>query len=66
VLRWNVFKRSYDARKRQSIHLIYTVDVDLEDEAAIEARAPAHVARTPDMRYRFVARAPADWPSGRS
>jgi len=59
VLRWNVFKRSYDARKRQAIHLIYTVDVELEDEAAVEARAPAHVTRTPDMRYRFVAHAPA-------
>lgn len=58
---FTVHKRSYDARKRGVITLIYTVDVALRDaaEPAVMARAIAHVAPSPDMRYRFVARAPA-------
>ncbi len=58
---FTVYKRSYDARKRGAIFLIYTVDVELrdEDEGALIARGLPHVARSPDMRYRFVATAPA-------
>jgi uncharacterized FAD-dependent dehydrogenase len=58
---FTVHKRSYDARKRGVITLIYTVDVTLRAaaEPAVMARAIAHVAPSPDMRYRFVAKAPA-------
>jgi uncharacterized FAD-dependent dehydrogenase len=58
---FTVFKRSYDARKRSAIVLIYTVDCELAvDEAAVLARfeGDAHVRPTPDMRYRFVGQAP--------
>lgn len=57
---FTVHKRSYDARKRSAILLIYTVDVELRDTAAaaVAARGIAHVAPSPDMRYRFVAQAP--------
>ncbi len=56
-----VFKRSYDARKRSAIFLIYSVDVEVTDEAALLARLKGvpHVQPTPDMAYRFVTRAPA-------
>ena len=56
-----VFKRSYDARKRSAISLIYSLDVDVKDEAALRARLAglAHVQPTPDMAYAVVARAPA-------
>ncbi len=55
-----VFRRAYDARKRGAIHLIYTLDVEVADEAAVLARFAGnpHVGRTPDMAYRHVARAP--------
>jgi uncharacterized protein len=58
-----VFKRAYDARKKAAIQLIYTVDCDVEDEARVLARlaGDAHVRTSPDMRYRFVAHAPADF-----
>ncbi len=58
---FTVFRRAHDARKRTAIHLIYTVDAEVRDEAALLARlaGKAHVARTPDMEYQFVARAPA-------
>ncbi|MGE4071427.1 MAG: NAD(P)/FAD-dependent oxidoreductase [Lysobacterales bacterium] len=59
LLGFTVYKRSYDARKRGAILLIYTVDVQLRDESSVLARAPTHVTASPDMRYRFVTRAPA-------
>ena len=56
----HVFRRGYDARKKSSIHWVYTVDVVLRDEPAALARRLPKVALTPDMAYRFVARAPTD------
>ena len=55
-----IFRRGYDARKRSAIHLVYTLDVTVPDEAATLTRLAGHphVARTPDMAYRHVARAP--------
>jgi len=54
---YTVFKRSYDARKRSAIVLIYALDVDLVDEAAVLARLrhDAHVMPAPDTGYKFVA-----------
>ncbi len=54
-----VFRRGYDARRKSAIQLVYTVDVELADEAAVLARRLPKVAVTPDMNYQFVARAPA-------
>ncbi len=60
LLRAEVYKRSYDARKRSAIHLIYTVDVELEAglEDGFAQPAVPHIARSPAMEYRFVTRAP--------
>jgi uncharacterized FAD-dependent dehydrogenase len=61
-----VFKRGYDARKRAAIVFVYTVDCEVHDEAAVLARhaGDPHVRPAPDMRYRFVAQAPADFAQG--
>ena len=61
LLDFTVYKRSYDARQRRAILLIYTVDVKLADAAAasVAKRSIPHVGPTPDMRYRFVAQAPS-------
>ncbi|WP_266183710.1 NAD(P)/FAD-dependent oxidoreductase [Dyella humicola] len=58
---YTVFRRGYDARKRSAIQLIYTLDVDVADEAAILKRHAddKHVQPTPDTSYHFVAQAPA-------
>lgn len=55
-----VFRRGYDARKPQAIMLVYTLDVDVADEAAILARhaGDQRIGPAPDTAYRFVARAP--------
>ena len=55
---FTVFRRAYDARRRHAIELIYTVDADVTDEAAVLARDPT-ISVSPDTSYRFVARAPA-------
>ena len=54
---YTVYKRSYDARKRSAILFIYSLDVDVVDEAAVLARGKhdAHLAPTPDTNYKFVA-----------
>ncbi len=61
LLRFTVFRRAVDARKRSAIFLIYTVDAEVADEPGLLERlaGKAHIAITPDMDYRFVARAPA-------
>ena len=60
---FTVFKRAYDARKKTAIQLIYTVDCEVKDEAAVLTRfeADPHVRPAPDARYRFVAHAPVDF-----
>jgi uncharacterized FAD-dependent dehydrogenase len=58
----SVFRRGYDARKRGNIQLIYTLDVEVADEAGLLKRHAddKHVQPTPDTNYRFVAQAPTD------
>ncbi len=58
-----IFRRGYDARRKSAIELVYTLDLELDDEAAVLARhaGDRHVRTTPDMRYRFVGHAPADF-----
>ncbi|MBI1358813.1 MAG: hypothetical protein GC155_00850 [Alphaproteobacteria bacterium] len=55
-----VFKRAYDARKTSAIQLIYTIDAEVEGEAAVLKRLAKdrHITPAPDTRYKFVARAP--------
>lgn len=63
----SVFKRSWDARRKTAVVLIYTVDVALADTAAEAALLAAHaddphLRPTPDMSWQPPAVAPAGWP----
>ncbi len=62
LLGLTVFKRSYDARRRGAIELIYALDIEVADEAALLQRFEndRHLGPSPDTSYRFVAKAPAD------
>jgi uncharacterized protein len=62
LLAYTIAKRSYDARKRSAIVLIYSIDVEVRKEAEILQRLhdDPHVKPTPDTRYHFVAQAPPD------
>ncbi|GAM73013.1 NAD(FAD)-utilizing dehydrogenase [Vibrio ishigakensis] len=57
---FTVFRRGYDARKKSNILLIYTLDIELENEAQLldTFSHDPHVKQTPDMEYKFVAKAP--------
>ena len=60
LVRYTVFRRAHDARKRSDIKLTYIVDVEVKNEAAVLKRIAGkpHCGVTPDMTYRFVTRAP--------
>jgi len=62
---FRIFKRAHDARNKQAIFYIYTLDVTVADEAALLARfaRDPDVRPAPDMVYKFVAHAPSDFPS---
>jgi len=53
---FTVYKRSYDARKKAAIVLIYSIDADVRNEAAVLARLKKdqHVMPSPDVDYKFV------------
>lgn len=54
-----VFRRSYDARKKTAINLIYTLDIETsKDEQLLKQfHADRNVTSTPDTSYQFVAQA---------
>ncbi|WP_327752881.1 NAD(P)/FAD-dependent oxidoreductase [Sphingobium sp. SJ10-10] len=58
-----VVRRGNDARRKNAIQLVYTVDVEVTDEAEVLERfAKDHDVRPrPDTDYKFVARAPQGW-----
>jgi uncharacterized FAD-dependent dehydrogenase len=57
-----IFRQGYDARRRDAIQLIYTLDVELKNEHAALSRLQndKQISITPDTAYRFVAQAPKD------
>jgi uncharacterized FAD-dependent dehydrogenase len=60
LISFTVFRRSYDARKKSAIMLIYTLDVDVRNEQALlkKFQRDRHINPTPDTSYHFVTRAP--------
>ncbi|OGB27554.1 MAG: hypothetical protein A3I66_06670 [Burkholderiales bacterium RIFCSPLOWO2_02_FULL_57_36] len=60
LLGYSIFRRSYDARKKTAIVLIYALDVETRNEAALLQRLKGdrYVAPSPDTSYKFVAKAP--------
>ena len=55
--RFSVFRRGYDARKRGAIMLIYTLELEVADEAALLARHAdsRDLQVAPDTRYHPIA-----------
>ena len=58
--RFGVVRRGNDARKKTAIKLVYVLDVQVRDEAAVLARHAddSHIHPAPDTGYRFPVRAP--------
>jgi uncharacterized FAD-dependent dehydrogenase len=64
IAHWQVFKRSFDARKK--LLVVYIVDVNLhnpQQEALLlkQHTGNPHIQATPDMQWRPPVQAPADW-----
>ena len=60
LLSCTVFRRGHDARRKSAVTLVYSLDVEVKNEAAVLKRfaKDSHVQPTPDMEYRFIAHAP--------
>ena len=60
---YSIYRRGNDARRRNAILLVYTVDVALNDEAEVLARLAGDkdVRPAPDMTYSSPVRAPEGW-----
>ncbi|WP_434340402.1 NAD(P)/FAD-dependent oxidoreductase [Motilimonas cestriensis] len=59
---FHMFKRGYDARKKTNIFLVYTLDIEVDNEAELLAqfKNDPHVKMAPDTSYKFVAKAPSN------
>jgi uncharacterized FAD-dependent dehydrogenase len=57
-----VFRRGHDLRKKTAITLVYSLDVTVRHEASVLERfaGDTQVRPTPDIDYRFLARAPSE------
>ena len=66
VCSFSVFKRSYDARKKANILLIYQLDVELrsaqEHKLLEQFKNDSRVSQSPDTHYRFVTQADPHFP----
>ncbi|MDO9167744.1 MAG: NAD(P)/FAD-dependent oxidoreductase [Methylobacter sp.] len=62
LITYTLFRQGFDARKRNAILLVYTVDVDVSNEKALLNRLAddPHITLTPDSSYHFVTGAPKD------
>ncbi|MCK9394284.1 MAG: NAD(P)/FAD-dependent oxidoreductase [Methylobacter sp.] len=60
LITYTIFRQGYDARKRNAILLVYTVDVAAKNEQAILNRLQddPHISLTPDTTYHIVTQAP--------
>ena len=58
LIDYTIFRRGYDARKRNAITFVYTVDVTVKSEAALLKKNLQHMTIAPDMSYHVVAQAP--------
>ncbi|NRB42311.1 MAG: NAD(P)/FAD-dependent oxidoreductase, partial [Pseudomonadales bacterium] len=67
LLQIQLFKRSYDARKKNQIQLIYQVDIDLTEAAEkrvlTQFSGKGFVRPSPDTAYHFVAQASETFPT---
>jgi hypothetical protein len=66
LLGFTLFKRSYDARKKNSeLLFIYTIDLETsnEDELLRRFESDAKIGVAPDVSYKFVGQAPAELPA---
>ena len=60
LISYAIFRRGFDARKPSAILFIYTLDVDVKNEASLlkNLKKSQHITSAPDTSYHFAAQAP--------
>ena len=60
LISFQIFKRSYDARKNVALAFIYTIDLSVKNEEVLlkTFSNDGHIRPSPDTSYHFVAKAP--------
>ncbi len=60
LVSYKVFRQGHDARKKAEIYLVYTLDVEITNQAVYLEKlgAESGISLTPDTTYKFVAQAP--------
>ncbi|WP_333873536.1 NAD(P)/FAD-dependent oxidoreductase [Methylobacter sp.] len=60
LITYTIFRQGFDARKRNAILLVYTIDIETTNEQAILKRLAddPHISLTPDSTYHFITQAP--------
>lgn len=52
---YRIFKRSLDARKKDNIHYVYVVDVEVKNEKKLlEKNREKNISKTPDLAYHML------------
>ena len=56
---YHIFRQSHDARKRDAIQMVYTIDVEVTNEAKILAKFAddIHINQSPQTEYRLISNA---------
>ena len=53
ILSYKIFRRSLDARKKDNIHYVYTVDINVKNENKVLSKKNKDISVSPDMEYKF-------------
>ena len=56
LIGFSIARRAHDARRKAAILMVYSLDVEVADEAIVLARGLTGVMPTPDTSYSFVTR----------
>jgi len=68
LIQFQIFKRSYDARKNAVLTFIYTVDLSAKNEEGLlkQFDGDIHIRQSPDTSYHFVTKAPESIENGQA
>lgn len=63
LIRYTIARRAHDARDKDDIQLVYSVDVTVKNEGQVlnRTKRDRNVGPTPDTGYRFMTKMPADY-----
>ena len=62
LIDFTIFRRGFDARSKNKITLLYTIDLNTDNDDALLKKHTdnQNVRQTPDMAYKYVAQAPEE------